>query len=72
MKIPQLSTRDLFWLTLVVAMGLGWWLDRQQLVKFHKWDLEAQRLQHEIVGSAARDIVQEFRWSFSKGRSPSP
>jgi hypothetical protein len=24
MKLPQLSLRDLFWLVLVVGMGLGW------------------------------------------------
>lgn len=27
----KLSLRDLFWLMLVVALGLGWWLDRVQL-----------------------------------------
>lgn len=24
----RLTIRDLFWLTLVVAMGIGWWVDR--------------------------------------------
>jgi hypothetical protein len=27
----QLSLRDLFWVTIVVAMSVGWWLDRQRL-----------------------------------------
>jgi hypothetical protein len=31
MKLPQLSLRDLFWLVLVWALALGWWLDRQEL-----------------------------------------
>ena len=31
MKLPQLSLRDLFWLVLVVAMGCGWWVERQRL-----------------------------------------
>jgi hypothetical protein len=31
MKLPQLSLRDLFWLVLVCAMGLGWWIDRTRL-----------------------------------------
>jgi hypothetical protein len=24
----RFTLRDLFWLTIVIAMGLGWWLDR--------------------------------------------
>ena len=31
MKLPQASIRDLFWLVLVAALGLGWWLDRGKL-----------------------------------------
>lgn len=27
----RFSIRDLFWLTLVVAMGVGWWVDREQV-----------------------------------------
>jgi hypothetical protein len=32
MKLPQVSLRDLFWLVLVVGMGLGWWIDHQKPV----------------------------------------
>lgn len=28
MKLPQHHLRDLFWLTLVIGLGLGWWIDR--------------------------------------------
>ena len=31
MKFPQLTLRDLFWLVLVCAMALGWWLERAAL-----------------------------------------
>ena len=27
MKLPNINLRDLFWLALVIAMGLGWWRD---------------------------------------------
>jgi hypothetical protein len=27
----KLSIRDLFWLTVVVSLALGWWLDRSRL-----------------------------------------
>jgi hypothetical protein len=29
MKLPQLSMRELFLLVALVAMGCGWWVDRQ-------------------------------------------
>jgi len=28
--MKKFTVRDLFWLVLVVAMGLAWWLDRQR------------------------------------------
>lgn len=31
MKFPQFTLRDLFWLMLVVGMGLVWWLDHNVL-----------------------------------------
>jgi hypothetical protein len=31
MERPQLNLRDFFWTALVVAMALGWWLDRVPL-----------------------------------------
>jgi hypothetical protein len=30
MPLPKLNLRDFFWLAVVVAMGLGWWVDHQQ------------------------------------------
>ncbi len=29
----RFSIRDLLWLTVVVALAVGWWLDRQNLVR---------------------------------------
>jgi len=29
---PRFSIRDLLWLTLVVALAVGWWLDHRRLV----------------------------------------
>lgn len=29
MALPKLNLRDFFWLAVVVAMGVAWWLDRQ-------------------------------------------
>jgi hypothetical protein len=51
----RFSLRDLFWITVVVAMGLGWWVDRTRLRKWvddlgHrviKFDLENYRLRKQ-------------------------
>jgi len=32
----RFTIRDLLWLTLVVAMGVGWWLDLQKTAKLKK------------------------------------
>jgi hypothetical protein len=29
MKLPKLHLRDLFWLVLVCALGVGWWVDHR-------------------------------------------
>jgi hypothetical protein len=31
MALPKTTLRDLFWIVVVVAMGVGWWADRRQL-----------------------------------------
>lgn len=31
MKLPKLHLRDLFWLTLACALGLGWWVQTKAL-----------------------------------------
>jgi hypothetical protein len=38
--MKKLTLRDLFWLVLVVAMGLGWLADRNQLDRRNKDLLE--------------------------------
>jgi hypothetical protein len=40
----KFSIRDLLWLTLVVAMGLGWWLREGQLsAQLHRKTLQAEQ-----------------------------
>jgi hypothetical protein len=36
----RFTTRDLLWLTLVVAMGFGWWIDHARLQsKIDAWPM---------------------------------
>ena len=46
MKRPTFYLRDVFWLVLVVAIGLGWWMDQDRIRS------EVQRLQAIPVKSA--------------------
>ena len=40
--MPRFSLRDLFWLTLVVAMGVGWWVsDRDRVQQIEVTEIEA-------------------------------
>jgi hypothetical protein len=73
MKLPQLSLRDLFWLVLVAAMGLGWWLrdgklkaEIEQLsdqLKSNEWRQRAVKLADYI--RSANGTVEWERGSIS-------
>ena len=61
MKRPSFHLRDLFWLVLVVGMGLGWWLDQARIRR------EVQRLQAIPVKSAqAKLSVAEAEFAQAK------
>lgn len=43
MKLPQLSLRDLFWIVLVSALVVGWWIDHvrtNRLAETHRKESE--------------------------------
>ncbi len=56
----KFSIRDLFLLTVIVAMGLGWWLDRRRLV----WKLQEPERIRLYLQSIDRDL--------STGAPPAP
>ena len=53
-KLPKLALRDLLWLTLVVALSAGWWMDRDQWAvdrnQLAKWRGRAESLKAQING----------------------
>jgi hypothetical protein len=51
MKRPTFHLRDVFWLVLVVAIGLGWWMDQDRIRR------EVQRLQAIPVKSAQANLA---------------
>lgn len=64
----RFSIRDLLWLTVVVAMGLGWWLDRSNLEQIGDEQYEIYRDNLRTVakhGTAEYDFVvgADGRWT---------
>jgi hypothetical protein len=59
----RFSIRDLMWLTLVVALTLGWWLKSMQLStveeKYNALTVYLPMLEQRIVEQ--RDEIEEFR-----------
>jgi hypothetical protein len=65
MKLPQFVLRDLFWLVLVIALALGWWLDRRQIVADFSDKLAKEGaalrfvagvMMHQLVGVEGRNV----------------
>lgn len=64
MKRPRLHLRDLFWLVLVVALGLGWWLEHQRQIT----QLAELRLKLYIAEAKAYDCVRGRPQSYAYSR----
>jgi hypothetical protein len=45
----RFSIRDLLWLTLVVALGFGWWADRRQLKELHRVEIQSLRAERYVA-----------------------
>ena len=73
--LRKLTIRDLLWLTLLAAIGLGWWRDNTQLTDRQR-QLTAGKMQlieeKELWKSRASGLKDEveFEWT-DKGRVPS-
>jgi hypothetical protein len=56
MALPKLNLRDLFWLVVVVAMGMGWWTERSNLMA--------------SLATASTDVVEVVEAITSKTKEP--
>src|SRR5215203_5159415 len=62
MKLPQFTLRDLFWLVLVCALGVTWWLEHRQRVaeaEEHAHDRDLIRSLHEVTQSLMDSLNQQ-------------
>ena len=59
-SLMTFSIRDLFWITVVVAMGVAWWIDRTRLATAES---ERQKVEAAYKESAAihTQLVEELR-----------
>jgi hypothetical protein len=65
----QFCIRELILLAIIVAMGLGWWIDRSKLAKentiYEAWVATTSPGAH-LYGDDERDIDQFLRWRESR------
>jgi hypothetical protein len=51
----RFAIRDLLWLMVVVALGVGWWINRNQLTSERIERIVAERKWEETLSSARQD-----------------
>jgi hypothetical protein len=54
--MPKLTLRDLFAVVTIVALALGWWLDRSRLAK----ERDGWRTQSEFVEAIAYKLDEDI------------
>ncbi len=52
----KFSIRDLLWLTVVVALGVAWWVDRSQVAKDRQELQSSERELRRITGTQQKAI----------------
>ena len=57
---PKLTLRDLFWLTLVVAMALGWYLHAWQTADARQLARENERLRRDLNALTVQIELQGY------------
>jgi hypothetical protein len=60
-ELPMLrfTIRDVLWLTVVVALGVGWWISHRQQTRY----AEDQLLLWKTRANAAADVLTGEGWS---------
>ena len=68
----KFSIRDLLWLTVVVALGLAWWVDRRSQTNGEKeWKFYATCLE-SLLMSDGFEILRDKEWVRATRISPCP
>jgi hypothetical protein len=73
MKLPKLHLRDLFWLVLVCALAVGWWVEhraRSQEAHASRGKQELQLVVDRLSQALGREcswFSHEYGWLHSRG-----
>ncbi len=66
-SLLKFSIRDLLWITFIVALAVGWWLDRTRLLEESQY-IEAQ-LEFAKSQAAAEEAVAKAQAAYAKARA---
>jgi hypothetical protein len=57
----RFTIRDVLWLTVVVALGASWWLDRRELLRDVRaaWEM-TRAVQQDQKDRAAREVMARY------------
>jgi hypothetical protein len=57
----RFTIRDVLWLTVVVALGASWWLDRRELLRDVRaaWEM-TRAFQQDQKDRAAREVMARY------------
>jgi hypothetical protein len=61
----RFSVREIFWLILVVALALGWWIDHT--VRYHEVVKASERYREEVAArerdlAVLRQVIEQLTW----------
>jgi hypothetical protein len=75
----RFTIRDLLWLTVVVALGLGWWVDRQYLIsQLRPWGVSPpapeaiDRIVEAEVDKRTDQLKRAGYWKSPNPSAPAP
>jgi hypothetical protein len=74
-SLPKVTVRDLLWLTVVVALSVLWWTDRQELISLRKQQQQAAAqaaVQAELAArqqAVAQQAVAQMRLQLLTGKT---
>jgi hypothetical protein len=64
----RFTIRDLFWLTALIAMAVGWWLDHRRIERIERWAAGLQK-KNELLESDRRQTAQDLEVKLKENQS---
>lgn len=66
----RFTIRDLLWLTVAVALGVAWWMDRGRLTPPYDQAIENARAEWKSTENELRLIIELLDAKYSQRRRP--